>query len=145
MPAQPGSFVDQSIFQEPAAADGWYGTYLRVTYDFAVSGGAISTILLGPTIPINTVIAGGSFHVITTFTGAANTLALGLNTTTDLQAATAIATYGTQGVHAVIPVFTAATSVVLTAARQLQFTIAAGAITAGKMVIWLATYASAAA
>lgn len=145
MPVQPGTFVDQSIFADPAAADGWYGTYARITYDFAVSGGAISTINLGPVIPINTVVFGALFHVITTFTGAANTVALGLNTTTDLQAATAVATYGTQGVHALVPVFTAASAFLLTAARQLQFTIAAGAITAGKMVIYLATYASAAA
>jgi hypothetical protein len=145
MPAQPGSFVDQAVFQQAAAADGWYGSYLRVTYDFAVSGGAISTILLGPTLPINTVVFGGAFHVITTFAGAAGTLAIGLNTTTDLQAATAIATYGTTGVHALVPVFTAASAVVLTAARQLQLTIATTPVSAGKMVIWLATFPSAAA
>ena len=142
MPAQPGSFVDQSI---PAAADGWAGNYARITYDFAVNGGAISTILLGPVLPINTVVYGAVFHVITTFTGASGTLALGLNTTTDLQTATAIATYGTIGVHALIPVWSAATAIVLTAARQLQFTIATTPISAGKMVIWLATFQSAAA
>ncbi len=145
MPVQPGTFIDQSVYQDPAPVDGFFGSYARITYDFAVSGGAQGAIVLGPVIPINTVIIGGSFHVITTFTGATNTLAMGLNTTTDLQAATAIATYGTQGVHALIPVFTAATSFLLTAARQLTLTLATANVTAGKMVIYLACYASAAA
>lgn len=144
MPIQP-SGLDQSVFAEPAAADGWFGNYFRVTYDFAVLGGAISTITTGPTLPINTVVVGGVFHVITTVTGAANTLSIGLNTAVDLQAATAVATYGTAGVHALIPVFSAATSIVLTAARQIQFVIAAGAITAGKFTVYLLTYPSSAA
>lgn len=145
MPVQPGTFVDQSIFLEPAPIDGFFGTYARITYDFAVSGGAQGAIVLGPVLPINTVVVGGQFHVITQFTGATNTLAIGLNTTVDLQAATAIATYGTTGVHALIPVFTAATSIVLTAARQLTLTLATANVTAGKMVIYLACYPSAAA
>lgn len=145
MPVQPGTFIDQSIFAEPAAVDGWFGTYARITYDFAVSGGAQGAIALGPILPINTVVLGGVFHVITTFVGATNTVSIGLNTAVDLQAATAIATYGTIGVHALIPVFTAASAIVLTAARQLTLTLATANVTAGKMVLYLATYPSAAA
>lgn len=140
MPVQPGSLIDQAIAQEFTANDGFFGSYARITYDFAVSGGAIGTIILGPVLPANWVCIGGQLHVITQFTGATNTLAIGLNTTTDLQAATAIATYGTTGVHALIPVFTAATSVALTAARQVTLTIATANITAGKGVIYLAGY-----
>ena len=142
MPAQPGSLVDQSVYQEPQLADGFFGNYYRATYDFAVQGGATGAITLNPWLPINTVIYGGLFHVITTFTGATNTLSMGLNTTTDILGATAIATYGTTGLHAVIPVATAATAIVLTAARQLVLTLATANVTAGKMTIFLLTYVS---
>lgn len=136
---------DLSVYQQPGAGDGWFGGYYRATWDFAVQGGAIGTITLNPTIPLNTVITGGYFHVISTYVGATNTVSIGLNTTTDLFAATAIATYGTIGVHAIIPVETAATSVVSTAARQIVLTLATANVTAGKMVLYLRTFPSAAA
>jgi hypothetical protein len=144
MPVQP-DFIDQSVFKAFAPSDGWFGHGYRQTYDFAVNGGAISTITLGPTIPINTVIIGGILHVITQVTGAGNSLSIGLNTATDLQAVTVVGTYGTAGIHALVPVFTAATSFLLTAARQLQLVISGGAITAGKFTIFLLTYPSSAA
>ncbi|NET97612.1 hypothetical protein, partial [Okeania sp. SIO1H2] len=62
-------------------------------YDFAIHGGAISTITLDTaTIPDNAIITGAYVDVLTDPTsGGSATIALGLNTTTDVLAATAIA------------------------------------------------------
>ena len=143
MPADPHGYMTD--LAKYGAGGGYYGWNYRATWDFAVQGGATGTIVLPTVIPANTVVFGGLFHVITTFAGATNTVAIGLNTTTDLLAATAIATYGTIGVHAVTPVFTAASAFVLTADRQLTLTLATAAVTAGKMTIYLALYPSEAA
>lgn len=131
--------------RETGLGDGFYGGWYRATYDFAVQGGAIGTITLAPYIPANVIVYGGFFDVVTTFTGATNTLAIGLNTTTDLLAATAIATYGTIGMHAIIPVATAAAAVKSTAQRQIVLTLATAAVTAGKLFLYLLTAPSGAA
>lgn len=111
----------------------------KMTYDFATDGGAISTITPAnsPTIPANAIILGGTCDITTQLTGAANTTALGLGSGAQaaaLKAATAVASY-TVGQLAIIPVFTAATYVKVTAATRLTLTIAAGALTAGRMDI----------
>lgn len=143
MPAS-SSGLDTAVTQQ-FAGDGYFGSYVRVTYDFAVSGGAISLITFNPTIPANWVVVDGYFDVVTTFVGAAGTLSMGLETAVDLLAATAIATYGTIGRHAIIPVDTAATSLKTTVARQLTVTIATTPVSAGKMFIFLRGFPSGAA
>jgi hypothetical protein len=144
MPAVGG--YDVAAIQEEGFGDGFFGNHFRVTYDFAVLGGAQATIVL-PTaqIPANVIVLDGYFDVVTTFTGATNTLAIGLESTNDLLAATAIATYGTIGRHAVIPVNTAATSLKTTVARFVTVTLATANVTAGKMFICLRTLPSGAA
>ena len=120
--------------------------YIRVAhgrYDFAVHGGAISTITLSDafgqsSLPANAIILGGTIDIITTLTsGGAATIALGTSagsSTTSLKGATAVATW-TAGQLAAVPIFTAATYVKLTAAGSLTATIAAVALTAGVFEI----------
>jgi len=110
-------------------------------YDFAVDGGAISTIALragagsqGP-IPANAVILGGYLEVLTGFTtGSAATAALTAEAANDLVSATIVsgAPYSTTGVKSIIPVFTGAAAVKTTAVRSPSIVIATGTITAGK-------------
>lgn len=113
----------------------------KATYDFAVDGGAIATITPtnSPTIPANAIILGGTIDVTTQLTsGGAATIGIGLGSGAQVAAlkaaATAVATY-TVGQIAVIPVFTAATYYKVTAAAQVTVTVAAFALTAGKMDI----------
>lgn len=121
----------------------------RGEYDFAVDGGAISTITLraassdsnGNEIPSGSVIMGGYIEVDTLLTaGGAATVGVNSEAAGDLQAAITVAgaPWSTTGRKAITPVFTAAASVKTTARRNLAITIAAFALTAGKfrVVVW---------
>lgn len=109
----------------------------KMTYDFATDGGAISTITPtnSPTLPANAIILGGTIDITTTLTsGGSATIALGLGSGAQvaaLKAATAVATWAA-GQLAVIPVFTAASYVKVTAATRLTATVAAATLTAGR-------------
>lgn len=108
----------------------------KATYDFAIDGGAISTITLanGPTIPDKAIILGGTIDITTNLVGATATIAVGTSagsSTTSLKAATAVASY-VAGQLAIVPVFTAATYLKLTAAGRVTITIAVAPLTAGK-------------
>ena len=113
---------------------------LRALYNFATSGGAIGAInLLGDdgkpaVIPDNAIITKVLVDVITAPTsGGAATIALGANTTTDIKAATAIASY--TGIVACVPVETAASCVKTTADRNVVATVATAALTAGRFYV----------
>ena len=113
-------------------------------FDFAVDGGAVSTITLrspaglstGNDIPAGSVIVDGYIEVDTAFTSADSTATVAVNSqgAGDLLAAAAVsgAPWSTTGRKAIIPVGTTATSVKTTAARSIAFTIAVQALTAGK-------------
>lgn len=110
-------------------------------YDFAVDGGAVGAITLRGVGPLGNVIPKGSFivsgyvEVLTPFTtSASGTGALKIEGADDLIAATIVsgAPWSTTGRKSIIPAGTGATSVKTTAERNLVFTIATGAITAGK-------------
>lgn len=110
-------------------------------YDFAVDGGAISTIALragagsqGP-IPANAIVMGGYLEVLTPFTtGSAATAALTVEGANDIQTATVVsgAPYSTAGVKSIVPAFTGATAIKTTAVRSPSIVIATGTVTAGK-------------
>lgn len=110
-------------------------------YDFAVDGGAIGAITmrgsgsLGAAIPNGAVILGGYIEIDTGFTtGTAATMAISIEGANDLQTATVVsgAPFSTTGRKAIVPVWTAASTVKTTAARNLTATIATGTVTAGK-------------
>jgi len=112
-------------------------------YDFAIDGGAISSITmrgvgaLGASIPTGSVITGGYIDVITPLTsGGAATIAVNSEAAGDVVAATAVASW-TAGTKNILPAdtsgsLTASTRAKTTAARNLVVAIAAFALTAGK-------------
>lgn len=112
----------------------------KMTYDFTVDGGAISTITPtnSPTIPQGAVIIGGFIDVTTLLTsGGAATVGLGLGSGAQVASLLAPITvagapWSTTGIKPIIPVFTAATAVKVAAATRLTLTIAAFTVTAGK-------------
>lgn len=113
---------------------------LRALYDFSVSGGAIGAISLldengkAAVVPDNAIITDSMIDNITPATSDGSaTIALGVNTTTDLKAATAYTSY--TGILTGIPVGTAATAVKMTADRTVTATIATAALTAGKFYV----------
>lgn len=115
----------------------------RGEYDFAVDGGAVSTIVLradvadsiGGNIPNGAVILGGYIEVDTILaSGGAATVAVNAEAAGDLLAAAAFngAPWSTTGRKSIIPAFTGATTVKTTAARNVAIAIAGAALTAGK-------------
>lgn len=122
---------------------------IRLTYDFAVHGGAISTINLGVdklgtsplsvTLPQGACIIDGFYDVLTALAGAGASIALSSGEAAgDLLAATLITTAGTLGRKAITPADTAATIVKTTTATRIpNIVISGGALTAGKLVLVL--------
>lgn len=111
-------------------------------YDFAVDGGAASTInLRGNKIPSGTIIVEALLHVDTALAGGTgtDTLSLGSEAAADLQAAAARngAPWSTTGAKRVTLDADAA-PVKTTAERSVQFVITTSALTAGKFraIVW---------
>ena len=110
----------------------------RGEYDFAVDGGAISTIVLrsndGP-IPAGSYIVSGVLDILTLFTtGTAAVAALTVEAANDIVSSTIVsgAPYSTTGLKSIIPAGTGATAVKTTVTRAPSIVIATGTITAGK-------------
>lgn len=107
----------------------------RADYDFAVDGGAVSTInLIGSAaIPANAVIIGATLDVITALVGATSTASLGVEAAGDAQAAASAtgAPWSTTGRKALT------TGSKTTVARDVQFGIGTSALTAGKFALYL--------
>lgn len=114
---------------------------VRGRWDFSVDGGAVSTIAItSEKIPANMYILGGFVEVDTAVTsGGAGTLAVQVESAGDIVAAAAVsgAPWSTTGRKSVIPVFTGATTVKTTAARDISVVIAAAALTAGQVDVVL--------
>ena len=115
--------------------------YIRTAwarYDWSVDGGAISTLTPSQgkgrnRIPNGAIILGGTIDIQTQLAGASATIAVGTtagSSSTSLKAATAVASW-TVGQMAIVPVFTAATYVKMTADGAINVTIATTALTAG--------------
>lgn len=133
---------------ETTIAEGVPGPRLKTArgiYDFAVDGGAVSTIaLMGATkIPSGATIVGGWIEVHTQLTsGGAATIAVQVEGAGDIVGAVAVASW-TAGRKQIIPALTAgaalAASAVVrtTAARDISAVIAAAALTAGKFSVCL--------
>lgn len=114
----------------------------RADYDFAVDAGAVGTLaLLGATdVPSGAIILGGVLKVVTVPTsGGGATMAIQVEAANDIVTAAAIAgaPWSTTGRKSVIPVFTGATSVETTAARDISLVIGTAALTAGKFTLFL--------
>lgn len=115
---------------------------VRGEYDFAVDGGAVSTITLrgDNSIPAGSYILGGFIEVDTALTsGGSATVAVSVEGAGDTLAAAAIsgAPWSTTGRKSVIPAFTGATSLKTTVARSVTIAVAVAALTAGKFRVVL--------
>jgi len=115
----------------------------RAYYDFAVDGGAVSTLNLRELrVPQGATILGGWLEVSTILgSGGTPTVGLNLETAGDLLAPVLFsgAPWSTTGRKSLIPVFTGASSIRTTAPRLVTATIAAAALTGGVfsvVLIW---------
>jgi hypothetical protein len=110
---------------------------LRARYTFAAQGGAVSTIGLtgGTPIPAGSTILGGYLSVVTPPTSGTSTaqVAIRIEAAGDTVAAAAVsgAPWSTTGHKAIIPVFTVATELLTTAARDVSAVITVEALTGG--------------
>lgn len=114
----------------------------KFVYDFAKDGGAVGAVVVGANlIPANALVVRGMVHVDTAvLSGGSATVALGLETATDILAATAKASLTLAAKLDTVPVGTAATAVKTTAARGLTVTVGTAALTAGKITVFLEYY-----
>lgn len=117
-------------------------------YDFAVDGGAVSTITLrapsgtslGNEIPNNAIVMGGFIEVDTILASAgAPTVAVQIEGAGDLLAATAFnaSPWSTTGRKSILPAYTGATAVKSTAVRNIKIVIATATLTGGKFRVVL--------
>ena len=107
-------------------------------YDFALHGGAISTITVGPKLlPSGAIVMDGIIHVKTAVVGSGASIALHLLSSEDILAATAITNFTLNALLDIVPVGSAATMLRCTAATQLSVVVSAAALTAGKFSVGL--------
>jgi hypothetical protein len=122
---------------------------LVAEYDFAVDGGAVSTITLrssvsdaqGNVIPNGSVIEGGYVDIATQPTSGTSTatIAVQAEAANDIVNAVVIsnAQWNSAARKSVIPAFTGLTGVKTTAERNVKIVIAVEALTAGKFKVVL--------
>lgn len=124
------------------AAAGGQTQWALADYSFAADGGAVGNInLLSSALPSGAVILGGYLEVLTPPTsGGAATLGISSEGAGDLVAPVVIsgAPWSTAGRKSVIPAFTGATTVKLTAARNIVAVIGVAALTAGAFRVAIA-------
>ena len=135
-----------------AASDTGSGVSLfraaRFTFDPSANASQrpIAAYTVGPIIPDNALILGGGMEILTTFTSATDgaTIAASANGANDLVTATAISTgtfWDAVTYKGIVPtgleLAGVATPIKLTADRQVTFTVAVEALTAGKLVGWI--------
>jgi hypothetical protein len=110
----------------------------KMTYSFAVSGGATSTItpVGSPILPLGAIVQGGFIDVTTIPVGVGASIGLGFGSGSQVAALLAPAAisgvpWSSTGLKAIIPIYTAATMYKLTASAAMTATISAVALTAG--------------
>jgi len=131
-------------------AQAGYGLcWAKASYLFATEGGAIATIGLlalpasaGATkVPSGSLVLGGFVDVVTPPDSAAHTatIALQIESAGDLVAAAAVsgAPWSTAGRKSILPVFTGASAIKLTADRDISAVIATQALNAGAFDVYL--------
>lgn len=108
-------------------------------YDFDVLTGAQGAYIVGAgRLPAGAIILDGIIHIVAACTsGGSATVAVSVVGANDLLTATAVASLTLDALFDVVPVCTAATAIILTAAAGVTFTIATEDLTAGKIVCGL--------
>lgn len=129
---------------DPTSA-GFFGTSSvlvgKMTYDFDVDGGAVSTITPAVTftMPSGAICLQAITNVITApTTGSTTTVAVQLQSANDIHTAASVAgaPWSTTGLKAGTPVHTAATAILLTADRVPKVVIGSADLTAGKFTTY---------
>jgi len=110
-------------------------------YDFAKDGGAVGNVnLRGPALPSGAIVTDALVHVDTPLgSGGGATVAVGVESTTDVQAAAAVsgAPWSSGGPKRGSALTASATPVKTTARRQPRLTVASAALNAGKLRVRL--------
>lgn len=136
-PANPGVLLGYQVISNKVQL-------LKCTYSFAVQGGssAAAINLKGPDgadckLPLNAIVMEGLIDVLTAPTSSGSaTVAVGTGqAANDLKTATAKASF--TGKLDVVPVWTAATAIKMTATRTPTVTIAVSDLTAGKFNVFI--------
>lgn len=117
---------------------------VKAQYSFATMGGSIGDITLKDslnqtvTIPINAIVLGAMIDVTTACTsGGAATIAIKTEGAGDIKGATAVASFSLNARLDGVPSFNAASSIKMTAARDVKATIATAALTAGLFNVYI--------
>lgn len=115
--------------------------WARAYYDFATDAGAVGTInLRGDKVPSGAVVVASYIKVdtIVATTGGTGTVALGIESATDVRTAVVVGTAPAINATGVKQgVITNAAPVLLTADRHIVATIATNAITAGRFSVFV--------
>jgi len=105
-------------------------------YDFSVDGGAQGAIVIGANrLPPGAIILDGIIHVVTACTSDGSaTVAVSVVGANDLLTATAVASLTLDALFDIVPVCSAETAIILTAAAGVTFTIGTADLTSWKIV-----------
>lgn len=125
----------QSFLVWDSTAAAWLPVeYVPFVYDFDVHGGEVEAIELDAVVPERCIVLDGVIDVVDALTsdGAAQ-VAIHVQTADDILAAAVLGTNGTEGLHDVVPVGTAATAIKMTADGNVTLTVTVAALTAGKL------------
>lgn len=115
----------------------------RVTYDLGTAANrTVGAHALGTSLPAQAIVVGGFMEVNTALTGEENaTLAVSILNANDIQTAVAVsgAPWSTTGRKAIVPKANTpeSTSIKLTAAKQVTFTVGTAALLTGKVTVYL--------
>jgi len=115
----------------------------RATYDLAVAANrTVGAHASAVELPAQAIVVGGFMEVNTALTGEANaTLAVSILSADDIQAAAAVngAPWSTTGRKAIVPKANTpeSTSIKLTAAKKITFTVGTAALLTGKVTVYL--------
>lgn len=103
-------------------------------YDFDVHGGAVEAIELDAIVPAGCIVLDGLIDVVDALTsdGSAQ-VAIHVKTANDILSAAVLGTNGTEGLHDIVPVGSAATSIKAAADSNVTLTVTVAALTAGKL------------
>lgn len=117
--------------------------YVAFEYQFEEHGGAIGVVNLRTLVPEGTIMVGGLINTVELFvSGGAATFEIWCEAAGDILASAGFANVQALGLHAVVPVFTAATAILATADRQIKARIGTAAITGGAFYGYLTCYRS---
>ena len=113
-------------------------------FDFAKHGGVTGEITVGPKVlPPQAIITSGIIRVVTAVTSdGAATLQIKAVGADDILASTAKGSLTLDALIDIVPVGTAATSILTTAYTQLTFTVGTADLTAGKVHVCLRYFMS---